>query len=570
VKFLFVLFFLSYALYASSLHKAVLEMDIKVLRQALKTNANINAFSQGKTALMLAVETGNLKIVEQLLQASAKVNLGNPSPLTIAFASDNSAIAKVLLKYKAKLPRSTAISKKGLIFNLLLERKYNIVTLLLNKGYKFKKKGELNAFSLALSFAPLSVVKSFIKHGANLNYKDPHLDRPIEIALRLKRHDVLRELIKRGSDIHDGYFLEIAAAHKDLLSLKILVESGCKIDKKRQNLLLLAIRLGDLSLLQELVKAGASLNFATKDKETALTQAIKYEHRAIISWILSSDIEEKVHEKAIFYAISHNDMQTLGELAEKEIGLNAHTKTGLTPILYANKLKKFNMISSLLEYDVDIESKDKLGENALFKSIRFFQNDILRTLIAKVDDINIKNKSGISAINLSLFIANYDAFKLLLEAEAKVEKKTLIMSVTKGLEHFFVKLKDKYFLASIKDEKSNSLLHMAASHDRVGILKRLILSGLDVEMINDRGETALHVAAKEGHKESCSLLLSFDANITSEDLRESKAMNIAMKYNHPKLGKWLENYQIKQEDLLRIKQEKEHPKDNNESIISTI
>lgn len=565
MKFLVLFFFLAYFSYASKLHEAVLKMDSTLLSQVLKTTSDVNRFSEGKTALMLAVEHEKLKIVEELLKASANVNIGRPSPLRIAFSKDNSTIVKLLLQHKAKLPKSLGISNKGLIYDLLLQRRYHSVSLLLKKGYRFKQNEKLNAFSLALSYAPLTVVKQFIDHGVDLNYKDPYLDRPVDIALRLKRHDVLNELINKGADVSDGYFLEIAVANQDLHSLKTLVKAECKIDKKRQNLLLLSVKLGNVTLLKELLRAGASLDYVTSDKSTALTEAIKYEDRVIIDWILHSDIDSKTHEYAIFYAIFHDDMTTLHALADKDIGLEAYSKRYLTPLLYAYKLKKFNIAEALLAYDIDVEAKDQQGENALFKSIRFFQDTVLRKLITKAKDIDMKNRSSVSALDLSLLTANYNAFKLLLKAEAKIDAKPLIMSVTKGLERFFIKLRDNFYLPSIRDAKNNSLLHIAAANNRINILKRLVLSSFNLDMRNDRGETALHIAAKKGYKESCSILLSFDANITARDLRNSSARNIAMKYNHPKLSKWLENYQIKKEELLRIKQEAELFKDNNVS-----
>ena len=61
------------------------------------------------------------------------------------------------------------------------------------------------------------------------------------------------------------------------------------------------------------------------------------------------------------------------------------------------------------------------------------------------------------------------------------------------------------------------MLHIAAENNRIGILKRLILDGLDPKVTNERGETALHLAAKEGYKSASALLLSFDANISALD-----------------------------------------------------
>lgn len=565
LKFL-LLFLLPYAMYASNLHKAIIEMDEKALEKAIKSTSNINRLHRGDTALTLAVKNSHVEMVRILLKASADANLGRP--ITVALSEGNTKIVELLLKYKAHLPKNLGLSEKSLIYDLLLMRHYDCVAFLLDYGQKFQKKGKLNAFSLALSFAPLSLVETFIKNGADLNYKDPYLERPLDIALRLKRHDLVKLLIKHGANVKDGHFLEMAVAHNDLLSLKLLVNAGSRVDRKRENLLVEAVKKGNLPLLQELHRAGASLDFINKKGETALTEAIKHKHREVIDWFLQSEFDPDIHKQAIFYAISDANLDILKALTDKEIGLEAKHKDKRSPILYAIKMRKFEMVKFLLTLDVDIEAIDRLGENALFKSIRFFEQDILVSLIPRVNEINMKNGAGVSTLNFALSMANFEAFKSLLKAGAEVDEKTIILSVKKGLERFFLRVKDRFFLPSIKDDKSKSLLHMAAENNRIGILKRLLLDGFDTQLSNERGETALHLAAKEGYKSSCALLLSFDANITTLDYRGYKAMNLALKNSHVKLAKWLENYQVKQEERIRIKEELLLQKDNNESNVS--
>lgn len=565
LKFL-LLFLLPYTIYASSLHDAIIHMDEKALVKAIKSTSNINKLYKGETALMLAIKSGHIGMAKLLLNNSADANLGEP--IKIALLKDNSEMIGLLLKNHAHLPRTLGFSKKTLIYDLLLKRLYNSVATLLDHGVKFRKKGKLNAFSLALSFAPLSLVETFIKNGADLNYKDPYLDKPLDIALRLKRHDLVKLLIDYDVKVEDSHALEIAVAHNDLVSLKLLLKAGSFIDDKRENLLFLAVKLGNLSLLKELFKAGLSLNYTSENQETALTQAIKYKNKEIINWLLQSELDSGIHKKAIFYAISHGDLDILKAVAEKEIGLGSKNESGLSPLLYANTMKKFDMVDFLLTLDVDIEAKDKAGENALFKSIRFFQDTTLETLLVRVNDIDMKSSSGLSALGLTLLTSNFEAFKTLLKAGATVDEEIVILSVKKGLERFFLRIKDRLFLPSIKDDKSNTLLHIAAENNRIGILKRLILDGFDTEVMNERGETALHLAAKEGYKSSLALLLSFDANVSALDERGYNAMNLALKNNHAKLSKWLENYQVKQEERLRIKEELIHNKDNNESNVS--
>jgi ankyrin repeat protein len=551
VRFI-IYFLLPLILNASPLHQSIMEMDGVKLSQAIATTADINVVYKAKTALQLAVSKGQTESVYKLIEAGADVNLGEPTPMYIALTHDRADMAALLLDNGATLPKDLGLSGRGLVYDLLLKRLYNSTGFLLERGEEFPKTGKLNTFSLALSFAPVSLIESFIDHDVDLNYKDERLDRPMEIALRLQRHELIKLLIAKGVDIDDAHFLEIAVSHNDLEALKVLVKAGCSIDVKRQNLLTLAVKYGNIEILQELSRAGASLNYKANNK-TALTEAVKHKKKDISLWLLENELDPEVHEQAIFSAISQGDLAMVALLIEKEIGLRAKTTQGLTPLLYAHKTKQFEIAKYLLGLEIDIEAKDRLGENALFKSIRFFQPEMLDTLITKGLDVNEKNRDGKSALNFTIATGNFVAFKKLLDAGAKPDKQSIRLSVSKGYERFYIALKETFYLGSIRDEKDNSLLHLAAKSDRQSMIKRLLLDGVDVNNQNERGETALHIAAKEGFKASCSLLLSFDANVSMLDDRDNLAMNTAFKFNHPKLGKWLENYKVKEDELARAK-----------------
>ncbi len=569
-----ILFFIPYLAHALSIHDAVHRLDNDALSIALASCKDVDELRQGKTALILAVQTGDQAMVSKLLDASANPNIGSPSPLVLALEADQAEIAALLLDHGADLPKGLGISDEGLIYDLLLKRRYKSVELLVDRRVAFRKEGKMNPFSLALSFAPISLIQAFIDNDADINYRDPYLDRPLEIALRLGRSDVVSLLIDSSVDIEDSHFLEIAVSHEDLLSLKKLVKAGCLIDRKRQNLLMLAVKYGSVEMLHELARAGASLNYATKDSKTALTEAIKHKQDAIFSWLMEHELDPAIHHQAIFYAIKGGNLAFVQQLVAKGIGLQSLHSSGLTPLLYANHNKQFEIAHYLIEQDIDLEGMDAMGETALFQSIRFFQDTMMQLLLAKQVDIAKENRKGLSAIDLSIAVGNFSAFKKLLARNVTVSKEALILSVQKGLERFYVMLQEKFDIKQVVDDKANTLLHTAAAYDRTSLLKRLILQGLDLEAINHRGETALHVAAKEGFKRSCSLLLSFDADIKAVDMKELQPRHLALKYNHVKLSKWLENYQIKLEEKALMEHNQtldaNATKENNATVVSKI
>ncbi len=227
---------------------------------------------------------------------------------------------KELLKKGTALPDALGFSKRGLIYDLLLKRAYTSVAFLLHKGLTFPQSGDLNALSIALNYAPVSLIESLIDHGADINYKDSHLGTPLEIALRQKRYDVIKLLMGKGARYKEAYYLKVAVKQKDHKALKLLVEAGTPFDLSIKQLPLLMARKGDLEGLKLLIRAGASVNYKTKKGETLLSQAVLYKQEAVIAWLLAQKLDASKHKQATLHAIDQKDLELVRRLIGKNIG----------------------------------------------------------------------------------------------------------------------------------------------------------------------------------------------------------------------------------------------------------
>ena len=80
--------------------------------------------------------------------------------------------------------------------------------------------------------------------------------------------------------------------------------------------------------------------------------------------------------------------------------------------------------------------------------------------------------------------------------------------------------KERYFTPVIADEDDRTPIHYAASRNSAKALRTLLASKESFDVINNktkRGETALHMAAKNGYLECLTLLLAAKADITIKD-----------------------------------------------------
>ncbi|NEJ84302.1 hypothetical protein GR268_48615, partial [Rhizobium leguminosarum] len=64
------------------------------------------------------------------------------------------------------------------------------------------------------------------------------------------------------------------------------------------------------------------------------------------------------------------------------------------------------------------------------------------------------------------------------------------------------------------------------------ILQLHLSSALDINVVNKKGYTPLHIAASEGHKELVELLLNLGAQIDTKDKNGNSTMHLAAREGH--------------------------------------
>jgi uncharacterized protein len=180
---------------------------------------------------------------------------------------------------------------------------------------------------------------------------------------------------------------------------------------------------GDLPIVEYLLAKGANVNARdTESNETALTNAVKQRHTAIVKALIAAKADVSLRDKfdfnAFTTAVAGGDQEIAGML------LDAGAKVGegmssLTPLAFAVSSGDTSMIRFLVERGADVNQGAKSGDQtALISAIIGAQIESVKALIELKADVNAKMKDGMTPLKLARKGDQEDIVRLLLAAGA--------------------------------------------------------------------------------------------------------------------------------------------------------
>lgn len=316
--------------------------------------------------------------------------------------------------------------------------------------------------------------------------------------------------------IYEQFFVEqdfqIAAAKGDIGTVRKMLDSGQDINAKDadgQTALMRATATGRLEVVQLLLEKGAALNEQHKtSKATALIYAV---NRAF---------DESSKRASSETTKNYVDITFL--LLQYGADVNVKTKEGQSPLMISTKRNNASIVKAFLDKGVDVNARDNDGRTALFEAVNLDRigskiivqmlldagagvedkdndaNTILSNAIGKDVDIlgmilsrGANPNTATSCGRFPLMIAaNYgynQAAKLLIENGAQVNAIAEGDDVCRGY-------------------RGDSALRLAAENGHIDVVQTLINNRADVNARDHDGKTALTLSTKRGHAEIAELL----------------------------------------------------------------
>lgn len=379
--------------------------------------------------------------------------------------------------------------------------------------------------------------------------------------------------------------LHMAAARGHAVTVQLLVDEGADIKAvtyepgyvvSGSTALHWAARNGHEKVLEILLENGAEINLQTPGGETALHWAAQNGHVGAITLLLNKganlEAESSFGYRPIEYTALSGKEAAVKFLIDR--GANPSCKNGRSPLRFAAEGGCVEVVQLLIEKGFDV-NESALWAAAGSRSQR--RDEVVRLLLKKGVDVserfNIWEKLiDETALHHGARRGFDTTVHLLLENGAEVDARngdgeaSLHLAAKEGYEVVVRILVEQGADVTAKNQAGETALQLAARNGHEGIVRHLldflgeeinseallatskvfkvatagderamqvlIENGADITIEDQDGETALHVAAKEGHVALSRFLLENGANINALGRYERTPISIALLYGH--------------------------------------
>jgi ankyrin repeat protein len=367
---------------------AVLDQDIELIKNILKTNVDINKDinKDGHTLLMLAAKyVSDIEIIELLIDKGANVFADSnieANPIMMASMSNNVKVVKLLDDKGSYLSSETIYGFTPILYAAKYNPKPDVIKYLINNNANINSTNEdgVSALMFASGYNSYEVVKTLIDESTQVNKRD---------------------LSGRNSIYY------AATYNPDSKIINLLVENGADVNSKNKKgltPLMRASAFNNYEVVKVLIEHGADINSKTESGFTPILYAAKYsndpkvidilvENGAEIKGGLFSDIPNPLYQSAKY----NNNPEITKKLIE--LGADPNDDYDNSPLIEAAENNNAEVVKVILKAGVDVNYQNSHGNTALHRaSLQAEDPRIIELLLEYGADGTIENEADRKAI----------------------------------------------------------------------------------------------------------------------------------------------------------------------------
>ena len=360
-------------------------------------------------------------------------------------------------------------------------------TAALSKGIDLNFNGaqRVHLVHLLAFYSTLAQLERFLKLGLNPSVTDDRGRTALHYACQSQRHRNLQQPSIWYSQSDSENVKKVTY----LLNLPCLKANAQDCDGDTP--LHAAAVAGNYELMEVLVKQHGSDVTLMRNNQgyTAMHAAAVLGHTdsvtALHALIGDIDLPTSTGETCLHLAARHGKAPTVYDLCKMGANVEARDDVTLTtPLLVACARGKYYAMDALIMAGADVNARDAHGRTALHMTVRNRRSRCFQTLIKQTAvDVNDQDSDGDSALHLA--------------AQCEANDYVWRLCHLRGAS------------VNALNKSHSSALHLACREKRIGAVTTLLQHGADTSVADDSGDTALHIASRLGHADIIKHLLLF-------------------------------------------------------------
>ncbi|XP_027200011.2 LOW QUALITY PROTEIN: uncharacterized protein LOC113794122 [Dermatophagoides pteronyssinus] len=469
----------------TAIHIAIRKKDTDMLRLMVDNGGDVDQQNKdGHTALHMAAIMGDEGLIKFLHMVGAKPNIVDKqerTPLHLATENGHMKTVDFLTeKFRASVHERT---KDGSTLMHLASAAGHPGTAMvfMKKGVALHMPNKAGAkpIHMAASRGHTEVVKAIVQKGESVDSKTNEGYTALHIAVQSGHAQVVEALIGMGAAVQqeagkngETPLHTAARIENGRPCVEMLIKSGAKInaiDANGESPLHFAAREGFLETVDMLLEDQADPSMLNINGENVLHIAAKESHYPIA-------------KRLIEYTIETKDKKSCTELVNKP------NKNGESSVHYA---------ANLTEKNRHYENEDRDIMRLLLEN---GGNVFLETIEKSETPVHYCSKSGnTNALQeIISFLPPLDA-QLACNKTAKSGWTPLFYACSRGHADTIRMLLNQNARVDIFDERGQAALHIAAEIGQEEVVEILLESNAFVNVRNKNGMTPLHLAARKGY-----------------------------------------------------------------------
>jgi len=334
-------------------------------------------------------------------------------------------------------------------------------------------------------------VKAFIELGADVHAQDTDGHTALHWATRMGHSETVKalQLVEDAATVKPRHMedksLRSAAFRGQVDEVRKLVELKVDVrapDGHGNTALHWAAFRGHTETVKALMKFGAHAHAQDKDGHTALHWATTMGHTETVKALLQMHDAATIlpqftqdKSKSLRNAAYGDQLDEVRKLVELKVDVSAPDGFGYTALHWATFRGLTEMVKALLELGADVHARDNGGRTALDWATRMGNAEMMKAL-QPLDDTATANTREMP-----------DRNEIMRSAASKGQVDEVCKVFTLGAD------------VRSSDEKGRTALHLAAYHGHTETVKALVGLGADVCALDENARTPLHLAAINGH-----------------------------------------------------------------------